>query len=241
MANKTHPFISYIENIFTNIDFDYVKKTEMGLYPVEIMDDTNSFVSNSFQSFKDSSNASSLTNGTVFKFFRRSDFSERVWDRTISPLKSQKILSLGKMLFRINPSTDVYLREYEKFTTFFAGVSAILSNSLLVFVIVIGEVNRINGKNSLLKYIFSNDAIKNILKFNKDFNIMIKKKACKGNIRNSDKNEIGDKIESKLIINKEFQLKELKNSPKNSLCSVSPIKDFNVIIIYFRLLNSKII
>jgi hypothetical protein len=37
------------------------------------------------------------------------------------------------MMLRINPSPVVYLREYEKFTTYLAGVSAILSNSLLVF------------------------------------------------------------------------------------------------------------
>ena len=67
IENKSHPFVSYVENIFTNIDFDYVKKTEIGLYPVEILDNKNRFFSNSFESFKDSSNVSSLKNGTVFK------------------------------------------------------------------------------------------------------------------------------------------------------------------------------
>ena len=141
------------------------------------MDDSNNFVSNSYRSFNDSNSASSLTNGTVFQFFRIGDFFERVWDRSIPQLKASQILTLTKMMLRINPSTVVYLREYEKFTTYLAGVSAILSNSQLVFVVGISEVNRINGRNSLLKYIFSFDVIKNILKFNEDFNNIIKKRS----------------------------------------------------------------
>ena len=226
IENKSHPFVSYVENIFTNIDFDYVKKTEIGLYPVEILDNKNRFFSNSFESFKDSSNVSSLKNGTVFKFFRRSDFFERIWNRFI-PLEANDntpIKQLSKMLLRINPSSDVYLRDYKKFTSFLAEVSAILSNSLLFFVIVMSKVNEINGKHSLLKYMFSYEKINNMLKFNDDLNVKIQKQVTKRNIHkseiiNNNKIEIPqfvEELESSLIINKESKSIDIK---KNILSS----------------------
>ena len=173
--NKIHPFQSYIENFFTNIDFDFAKKTEIVLYPKEIMDDSSTFNGNSYDYFNDS-DTSSLKNGSIFTFFRSSDFFERIWDRTIPiPAHDGKPwLALSKFFIRISPSTGVFLRTYSKFSMFLAGISAILSNSLIVFVIVMNQVNLINGKNLLLESMFSYDIIQNIMKFNKDVKIDIK-------------------------------------------------------------------
>lgn len=52
--NKSHPFQSYIKNFFINIDFDFVKKTEICLDPQEIMDDSSNFYGITYYYFNDS-------------------------------------------------------------------------------------------------------------------------------------------------------------------------------------------
>ena len=167
--SKTQPFDAYIENMFSNIDYDFVKRTEMGIYPQEIMEDSNFISAGSYQHFIDSS-ISSQKNGTVFTLFRKSDFFGYIIDRSISLTGNDNapFYTLAKLDFRIGSSTNVILRNYDNLSNFLAQTGSILSNLLLVFMIVMSKVNQINGKNLLLESMFSYDAIKNILKFNKD-------------------------------------------------------------------------
>ena len=46
MLNPLNPFI---QNIFTNVDFDFIKKNEIIISPLEIMDEDNFYTTGSFQ------------------------------------------------------------------------------------------------------------------------------------------------------------------------------------------------
>ena len=146
--SKYFPYESFVENIFTNLEFDYAKKTEIGIYPIEMMDDANIYSVGSFQYYNDTY-ITTQPNGTVFSNFRKSDFFERVDDR-VTPLPGNEnapMLTLGKMHFRVGSTIEVILRSYDKFSNFLAETGAILTNLLMVFGIVMSQVNQINGKN----------------------------------------------------------------------------------------------
>ena len=164
--SKNSPYKIYVENIYNSIDFEYSKRTEMRIDPLELMDNANIF-SAGFKYFNNKS-ITSQQNGTVFQIFRKGDNFETN-DDVLDPYRY-----FVKFIFRVGTTTQVIWRSYDKLSNFLAETGAILTNLLMVFAIVMSKVNQINGKNLLLESMFSYDAIKNIIKFNEDVKLLVK-------------------------------------------------------------------
>ena len=121
-----NPYNPFIQNIFTNVDFDFIKKNEIKIYPIEIMDSDNFFTIDSFHYYKNIL-ISSQKNGTVLSISNENTYFKRVWNRTI-PLMANDIkplLSLGKFAIRMFPTTEVTLRTYDNLSNFLATTGAI--------------------------------------------------------------------------------------------------------------------
>ena len=204
--SKKYPFVSVIKNILNNIDFDYIKKTEIKMTPQEVMDDDQTLSVGTFNYFT-SSDMSTQKNGTIFRLLRSSDYFEKVINRTI-PLKinnDKPLLTLGKFIIRLGSSCEVTLRSFQKFNAFLANCGAILSNLLLVFVILLSQINHIKGTHVLLDSMFSNGIIQNIKKFNEDVKIQFSKVSLKSpseynklNVKQSGTSNL-DNIDQKVI------------------------------------------
>ena len=171
IESKTQPYQSFPENTLNIVDPEFVKRTEMRISPLEIMDDDDAFSLGSFKYYKNNI-VSSQINGTTFQFSRDSDYFEHIGNRT-----NLTSLDLNRLILRLNTSCRVSLRIFQKFSDFLASVGAIISNFLLIIVILMTKINQINGKHLLLKSMFSYNVIKNIKKFKKEAKAQFNKKS----------------------------------------------------------------
>ena len=169
IESKSQPYKSFIENTMNTIDPEYVKRTEMRIEPLEIMDDDDAFSLGSFKYYKNNL-VSSQNNGTAFRYSRYSDFFEAEGNRT-----NISSLAFNRFYMRLGTSCNVSLRLFQKFSDFLASVGAIISNLLLLIVILMSQINKINGRHLLLESMFSYNIIRDIKKFKKEAKIHFNK------------------------------------------------------------------
>ena len=248
--SKSNPYEPFIENIFTNLDFDFIKKNEILISPLEIKDDDYFFTTGSFKYYINNL-LGTQTNGTVFSMSHRTSYFERVWNRTASVQANNMnpLLYLAKFLIRMSPTSEITLRTYDNLSNFLANVSAVLSNILIIFMIIMTKVNEINGKNLLLESMFSFKTIKNMIKFHEDFNkkyknLKIKEKGkSKINlVRNSDSPLKDEKMEENKNVNSlmrdmsfglEINNESRPNNPNQMFIRNSALKDNSIDVFYY--------
>ena len=171
------PFSSYITSFYNEIDYEFAKKTEVFMNPFEMLDDTNYFTGVKYEA--DVSSFSSQPNNTVFQITRNTDRFSYVSDRT---KYSYNQYNIYKLKIYLNPKKNKLLRSYQKFTAFLAGVTAILSNVLLIFALVMIQYNSIQGTNNMIKSMFTFESIKNMKYFNIDLKEVLKKQNSSLNV-----------------------------------------------------------
>ena len=168
--NRSTPYSSYIDSFYNEIDYAYVKKTDIYLSPFEMADDNNLFGVGNFAPVN--SEYSDQVNQTIFLPQRSADFFSDITNRT-SPIASNNnnpVLSVYKVRFLLNPIYKKTLRSFPKFTDFFAGLSSILSSGLMFLAIFMIKYSNIQGKNGMLQDLYSYESVKNMLLFQNDIN-----------------------------------------------------------------------
>jgi hypothetical protein len=204
--DKYSPYSSNIDTFYNEIDYEFIKKTDLSLNPFEIFDDRNYFGNSAYEPVE--YGFSNQREYTLFQISKKTDVSVQIPDRL-----SSLILELYKVKLNLNRSVNRCYRSYTKFTEFFAEVSAVLSNLLVFFAVIMIEYNSLQGTNDMIVTLFNNEKLLNMNLFTKDLKKKIKNKTTsidnclKTNTKSSRirKSSIKDNqsLKSKLYLNKE--------------------------------------
>ena len=176
--NKTAPYRGYIDSIINEINFDFTKTSELKLYPLEMMDDRNLFGNGDFVGVN--TTYSNQPNETVFKIDKGYDIFNLNFNRSVTT--DDDYLSLFKIKFNLSSSMTVIFRSYPKFTEVLAGVSSMLSTGLIVLSIFMNNYNSIQGKNNMVKSLYTNEGLQNIKNFSVDLNETMKELLTNKNV-----------------------------------------------------------
>ena len=79
------------------------------------------------------------------------------------------------------------LRSYQKFSSFLAGVTAILSNALIIFSIIMIQYNSIQGNNNIIQSLYNFESVKNMKHFSNDLKDIINRQNMDLNVINIDR------------------------------------------------------
>ena len=136
--NRKFPLPSYINYITKDIDFDYLKKSEIFLSSLEFSNDDSFFI-----------NKQSLTKNIMFD---RSEDSFRVIEDRIE----QNIYDIFQIEIKVSPKITTLKRKYQKLPEFVASLSGLLSFFLVVMLVCshLMEKKAINQKliHKMLKF-----------------------------------------------------------------------------------------
>ena len=166
--DKFEPFNSFINSLNDEVDYDFSKKMEIFINPYEIWDDKEVFGS---QNYAPLDSNSSQMNGTIFSLSMRSNLFGIYTNRS-EPMSFQNkkpFLNFYKIKMILNSKMHYTERSYKKFDSFLAEVTSILSNMLIIFAIIMINYNSIQGKNSIIKTMYTYKSLNNMKEFNKDF------------------------------------------------------------------------
>ena len=184
--NRYFPLPLYINYITKDIDFDYLKKSEIFLSSLEFTNDDNFFF-----------NKQSLKKNIMFD---RSEDSFRV----IKDRNEQKIYDIFRFEVKVSTKITTLKRKYQKLPEFVASLSGLLSFFLVVMVVC---------SHLLEKKAINQKLIHKMLKFKGNKNINIQYLINKFKNSNSINNE-NSKSTLKKHINDNFE-KKINHSVKN--------------------------
>ena len=179
--NKSFPYSSFIDSFYNDIDYVFVKRTEIFVNPFELADDINFLTGVKFTETNNS--FSDQPNNTIFQISRNYDLVSYIYDRTIT---SSNQFVIYKLKLNLNPMLVKTLRSYQKFSSFLAGVTAILSNALLIFAIIMIQYNSIQGNNNIIQSMYNFESVKNMEYFSKDLKEIINRQNVDSNMINSN-------------------------------------------------------
>ena len=173
--NKTHPYEAIIDNYWSEIDFGASKKIELSLNAYNLLDDDNIFGTEVFESFQ--SNNSQLPDDTILQFSLK-DFQIGFYDNRTENLvfnSNKPFLNFFKIKITLDRSLRSTHRSYKKFATLLAELSSVLSNTLIILSIIMLKYNYVQGKNKMIKTMFTHTLIKNLKLFKDDLKPIFQK------------------------------------------------------------------